>query len=295
MDLHGLPRQRAGAPGAAPRAPLERGQPGIERWHGGRGRLTARGRRARRARAACAERTRCRRRPGRGLRDGARGGRNRRAPHPARPGPGRAAAPTAARVRRHTRAPACRTAGGPAGPAHGTGARRTRALVPRLPRQWRGPAGVRVRAALACRPCTQAGAHRAGARGFPQRQPGGRCRGRAVLDWELPHLGDPMEGLGWFCVNAWRFGAVERPAGGFGSRAELFAAYEAAGGVVVNADRVRYWEVLGNLKWGIACDAMGLAWRSGQDRAIERLAIGRRATEVEVDLLQLLAPQGGST
>ncbi|OGA58553.1 MAG: hypothetical protein A2710_23290 [Burkholderiales bacterium RIFCSPHIGHO2_01_FULL_64_960] len=118
---------------------------------------------------------------------------------------------------------------------------------------------------------------------------------RAVLDWELAHLGDPMEDLGWFCVNAWRFGAVERPAGGFGSRAELFAAYEAAGGVVVNADRVRYWEVLGNLKWGIACDAMGLAWRSGQDRAIERLAIGRRATEVEVDLLQLLAPQGGST
>ena len=116
---------------------------------------------------------------------------------------------------------------------------------------------------------------------------------RAVLDWELAHLGDPMEDLGWFCVNAWRFGAVDRPAGGFGSRAELFAAYEAAGGAVVEAARVRYWEVLGNLKWGIACDAMGLAWRSGQDRSIERLAIGRRVTEVEVDLLQLLAPQGG--
>lgn len=117
---------------------------------------------------------------------------------------------------------------------------------------------------------------------------------RAVLDWELAHLGDPMEDLGWFCVNAWRFGAVERPAGGFGSRVELFAAYEAAGGAAVDTGRVRYWEVLGNLKWGIACDAMGLAWRSGQDRTVERLAIGRRATEVEVDLLQLLAPRGGS-
>lgn len=112
----------------------------------------------------------------------------------------------------------------------------------------------------------------------------------AVLDWELAHLGDPMEDLGWFCVNAWRFGQVGQPAGGLGSREALFEAYEAAGGRRVDPRRVHYWEVLGNLKWGIACDAMGLAWRGGQDRSIERLAVARRASEVEVDLLQLLAP-----
>lgn len=114
---------------------------------------------------------------------------------------------------------------------------------------------------------------------------------RAVLDWELAHVGDPMEDLGWFCVNAWRFGAVQQAAGGWGTREALFQAYEAAGGRRVDAERVRFWEVLGNLKWGIACDAMGLAWRSGQDRRIERLAIARRASEVEVDLLQLIAPR----
>ncbi len=118
---------------------------------------------------------------------------------------------------------------------------------------------------------------------------------RAVLDWELAHSGDPMEDLGWFCVNAWRFGQADRPAGGFGSRQALFAAYEAAGGRPVDPARVRYWEVLGNLKWGITCDAMGLAWREGRDRAIERLAVGRRSTETEVDLLHLLAPQGRRT
>ncbi len=113
---------------------------------------------------------------------------------------------------------------------------------------------------------------------------------RAVLDWELAHLGDAMEDLGWFCVNAWRFGRVDQPAGGLGSREAFFQAYESAGGRPVDPRRTHYWEVLGNLKWGIACDAMGLAWRDGQDRAIERLAVARRATEVEVDLLQLLAP-----
>ena len=52
---------------------------------------------------------------------------------------------------------------------------------------------------------------------------------RAVLDWELAHTGDPMEDLGWICVNSWRFGEIDKPVGGFGTREELFAGYEAAG------------------------------------------------------------------
>ena len=50
---------------------------------------------------------------------------------------------------------------------------------------------------------------------------------RAVLDWELAHFGDPMEDLGWICVNSWRFGEIDKPVGGFGSREDLFAGYEA--------------------------------------------------------------------
>jgi aminoglycoside phosphotransferase (APT) family kinase protein len=52
---------------------------------------------------------------------------------------------------------------------------------------------------------------------------------RAVLDWELAHFGDPMEDLGWICVNSWRFGEIDKPVGGFGSREELFAGYEEGG------------------------------------------------------------------
>lgn len=111
---------------------------------------------------------------------------------------------------------------------------------------------------------------------------------RAVLDWELAHLGDPMEDLGWFCVNSWRFGQVGLEAGGLGTRAQLFAGYEAEAGRPVDAARVHYWQVLGTLKWGVTCDAMGLAWRSGSDRNIERLAVARRASEAEIDLLVAL-------
>ena len=28
----------------------------------------------------------------------------------------------------------------------------------------------------------------------------------AVIDWELAHLGDPAEDIGWLCIRSWRFG-----------------------------------------------------------------------------------------
>jgi len=113
---------------------------------------------------------------------------------------------------------------------------------------------------------------------------------RAVLDWELAHLGDPMEDLGWICVNSWRFGHPDLPVGGFGSREALFAGYADAGGVV-DTQRVRFWEVLGTLKWGVMCEGMAAAYLSGAERHVERAAIGRRASETEIDLLSLLAPR----
>jgi len=114
---------------------------------------------------------------------------------------------------------------------------------------------------------------------------------RAVLDWELAHLGDPMEDLGWICVNSWRFGEIDKPVGGFGAREELFAGYESAGRRV-NAERVKFWEVMGTLRWGVMCCVMMQHFRIGPEHSIERAMIGRRSSETEIDLLRLLAPRG---
>jgi aminoglycoside phosphotransferase (APT) family kinase protein len=115
---------------------------------------------------------------------------------------------------------------------------------------------------------------------------------RAVLDWELAHIGDPMEDLGWICVNSWRFGAIDRPVGGFGSRDDLFASYEAASGIRVDQVRVKFWEVMGTLRWGVMCCGMMQRFRQGPEHSIERAMIGRRSSETEIDLLRLLAPRG---
>ncbi|WP_316189523.1 MULTISPECIES: phosphotransferase family protein [unclassified Bradyrhizobium] len=114
---------------------------------------------------------------------------------------------------------------------------------------------------------------------------------RAVLDWELAHLGDPMEDLGWICVNSWRFGEIDKPVGGFGSREDLFAGYEAAGRKVDPA-RVMFWEVMGTLRWGVMCCGMMQRFREAPDYSMERAMIGRRASETEIDLLRLIAPRG---
>jgi aminoglycoside phosphotransferase (APT) family kinase protein len=113
---------------------------------------------------------------------------------------------------------------------------------------------------------------------------------RAVLDWELAHLGDPMEDLGWICVNSWRFGEIDKPVGGFGSREDLFAGYE-EGGRKVDPERVKFWEVMGTLRWGVMCCGMMQRFRIGPDHSMERAMIGRRASETEIDLLRILAPR----
>jgi aminoglycoside phosphotransferase (APT) family kinase protein len=116
----------------------------------------------------------------------------------------------------------------------------------------------------------------------------------AVLDWELAHLGDPMEDLGWLCVRAWRFGVDDRPVGGFGTYDELFDAYAAASGRAVDPHVVRWWEVLGTLKWGIMCMVQAWAHLGGTVRSVELATIGRRVCENEWDVLELIAPATGS-
>lgn len=110
---------------------------------------------------------------------------------------------------------------------------------------------------------------------------------RVVLDWEQAHVGDPMEDLGGMCVRAWRFGGP-LPVGGIGERAEFFRAYEEAGGDPVDPEVVRFWEVVGDLKWAVICIAQAKTYLDGGVKSVELASIGRRTAEAEYDLLQLV-------
>lgn len=109
---------------------------------------------------------------------------------------------------------------------------------------------------------------------------------RCVLDWEVAHLGDPMQDLGWLCLRTWRFGG-RAPVAGVGQREELFSAYENAGGSV---DRVavHFWEAWGNIKWAVMAMRKALRFRDGGQPSLEECAIGRRMEEPLWDFLQVL-------
>ncbi len=109
----------------------------------------------------------------------------------------------------------------------------------------------------------------------------------ALLDWELVHIGDPMEDIGWLCVRAWRFGGRGRVAG-VGSLHDLAAGYEEVAGTSLDADVVRWWEICGNLRWGLICMSQAQRHLSGATRSVELAAIGRRVCEQEHELLRLL-------
>lgn len=111
-----------------------------------------------------------------------------------------------------------------------------------------------------------------------------------VLDWELVHLGDPVRDLGWVCVNNWRFGRADLPVGGFGTIEDLLDGYASVSGERVDPEHVRFWMVFGSYWWAVTCLTMAKMYRSGPDRSLERVAVGRRCSEGTIDCVNLVIP-----
>lgn len=116
---------------------------------------------------------------------------------------------------------------------------------------------------------------------------------RAVLDWELAHRGDPLEDLGWICVRSWRFGNDRLALGGIADREALFSAYEEAVGHGVDRAALRFWEVYGNLRWGVFTLVQVRGFLEGVVPSIELASIGRRTAETEWELLRLIEGRAG--
>jgi aminoglycoside phosphotransferase (APT) family kinase protein len=110
----------------------------------------------------------------------------------------------------------------------------------------------------------------------------------AVIDWELCHAGDPTEDVGWLSIRSWRFGNDDRPVAGLGALDEFLVAYEAAGGSRPSAERLRWWEAMGNVKWATICARQAHDHLTGRRRSHELASLGRRICEPEWDLLELL-------
>lgn len=111
---------------------------------------------------------------------------------------------------------------------------------------------------------------------------------RAVIDWEFAHIGDPDEELGYVCMRDWRFGKGQHHFAGLSDRASFLHMYETASGRKVRRQAVDWWEIMGNIRWGVICLAQANRHLSGEERSVELASLGRRSAEMQLEALRLI-------
>jgi aminoglycoside phosphotransferase (APT) family kinase protein len=113
---------------------------------------------------------------------------------------------------------------------------------------------------------------------------------RAVLDWEFGAWGEPMADIGWFCAKCWRYGENELEAGGIAPRADFYRGYEVASGRRIAPDAVHYWEVMAHLRWAVIALQQADRHIHGSERSLELALTGRVLPELELTIIELIAP-----
>jgi aminoglycoside phosphotransferase (APT) family kinase protein len=68
----------------------------------------------------------------------------------------------------------------------------------------------------------------------------------------------------------------------------LYDAYEKASGIAVDRQAMRFWEVYGNLRWGVFTMIHARTYLDGGVNNVELASIGRRTAECEIEILNLI-------
>lgn len=109
----------------------------------------------------------------------------------------------------------------------------------------------------------------------------------AILDWEFSGWGDPREDIGWFFAKCWRFGKVERRAGGIGHDADFMAGYEHTAQRPVDRDSIAWWELLAHVRWAVIAAEQAQRHLSGSESSLELALTGRLISQLEAEILLL--------
>lgn len=117
---------------------------------------------------------------------------------------------------------------------------------------------------------------------------GGRIT--AILDWELVHLGDPLEDIGWACMRSFRGRSpymchlIERE--------RLYERYEELSAIHVSPAAVRFYEALGTFKLAVIHVGAARCFEDGRFKDLRLAAMGVHVPRL---LLQLEAAIEGKT
>lgn len=107
----------------------------------------------------------------------------------------------------------------------------------------------------------------------------------AILDWEMAHLGDPMEDLGWAVMKFYSTGDLCQ---GLLPHDEMVAAYARAGGMPVDLERLFFYEVLSAVKMAVICLTGVRSFSEGRTCETVNALVGYMVPRLEGELIDKL-------
>lgn len=84
----------------------------------------------------------------------------------------------------------------------------------------------------------------------------------ALLDWEMAHIGDPLEDLGWAIEPLWSYGEADRVSG-MVPRETAIAIWERASGLKVDPAAFAWWELFASVKGAAIWISSAKEYRAG--------------------------------
>jgi aminoglycoside phosphotransferase (APT) family kinase protein len=108
----------------------------------------------------------------------------------------------------------------------------------------------------------------------------------AILDWEMSHLSDPMEDLGWACMGFYRQGTPL--VCGLLEREEFYRYYEDFSGIKVDEGRVFFYEVLASVKMAAIIITGVSSFSDQRSRNLTLGFLGNFISKLENDLANQL-------
>jgi len=90
----------------------------------------------------------------------------------------------------------------------------------------------------------------------------GEGRILAILDWEMAHIGDPLEDLGWAIDPLWSHFDPTR-VGGLLPREEAIAVWEASSDLKADPDALAWWELFNSFKGLVIWISAAKSFRDG--------------------------------
>ena len=107
----------------------------------------------------------------------------------------------------------------------------------------------------------------------------------AILDWEMAHLGDPMEDLAWAVLPFWTSGGLCQ---GLQPHDDMIATYERAGGCRVDLDRLFFYEILGAVKMAVISLTGVKSFCDGRNHDPVLALVGYMVPRLEAALIEQL-------